>query len=101
MSGFVIVDEEQRFGVKHKERLKQLKKNVDSPDNERHPDSAHAPHVAAGIARYVGDRDAAQGPAGHQTVVAHFHRDLIRTAIEQELARQGQSTSCTTASTRS
>ena len=29
ISGLLIVDEEQRFGVRHKERLKQLKKNVD------------------------------------------------------------------------
>ena len=63
--GLVIVDEEQRFGVKHKERLKQLKKTVDVHQHERHPDPAHTTHVAVGAAGHVGDRDAAQGPAGH------------------------------------
>ena len=61
--GLVMVDEEQRFGVKHKERLKQLKQSVDVISHERHADSAHAAHVAARTARYVGDRNAAQGPA--------------------------------------
>ena len=49
---------------KHKERLKQLKKNVDVMTHERHADPANAAHVAAGPARHVGDRDAAQGSAG-------------------------------------
>ena len=63
--GLLIVDEEQRFGVRHKERLKQIKKNVDVLTMTRHAHPAHAAHVAAGTARHVGDRDAAQGPAGH------------------------------------
>ena len=61
--GLVIVDEEQRFGVKHKERLKQLSKSVDVVSHERHADSAHTAHVVVGAARHVGDRNAAQGPA--------------------------------------
>ncbi len=62
--GLVIVDEEQRFGVKHKERLKQLKKTVDVVSHERHADPSNTTHVVIGTARHVGDRDAAQGPAG-------------------------------------
>ena len=62
--GLVIVDEEQRFGVKHKERLKQLKKTVDRGHHERHADPANTTHVVVGAAGHVGDRDAAQGPAG-------------------------------------
>jgi transcription-repair coupling factor (superfamily II helicase) len=48
--GLVIVDEEQRFGVKHK---------------ERYPDSQNTTHVITGAARHVRDRDAAQGPSRH------------------------------------
>ena len=59
----MIVDEEQRFGVKHKERLKQLKKAVDRDQHERHADPANTTHVVVGAARHVGDRDAAQGSA--------------------------------------
>ena len=61
--GLVIVDEEQRFGVKHKERLKQLKKSGGRDQHERHPDPPNTTHVVTGAARHVGDRDAAQGPA--------------------------------------
>src|SRR5882724_4189081 len=48
--GLMIVDEEQRFGVANKERLKEIRKNVEAPFNE----------------------------------------ELVRTAIENELAREGQ-----------
>ena len=57
------MDEEQRFGVRHKERLKEIKRERGRSDDVRHADSAHAAHVAAGHSRYVRDRDAAQGPA--------------------------------------
>ena len=62
--GLLIVDEEQRFGVTHKERLKEMSRNVDVLTHDGDSDSAHAEHVAGGPAGYVGDRDAAKGPAG-------------------------------------
>ncbi len=40
--GLMIIDEEQRFGVEHKDALKKMKTNVDNPGHERHPDPAHA-----------------------------------------------------------
>ncbi len=63
--GLVIVDEEQRFGVKHKERLKQTQESGGCGHHERHADPANTTYVAAWAARYVGDRDAAQGPPVH------------------------------------
>jgi transcription-repair coupling factor (superfamily II helicase) len=45
--GLLIVDEEQRFGVRHKERLKQMTQERGRADHERHAHSAHAAHVAA------------------------------------------------------
>ncbi len=57
--GLVIVDEEQRFGVKHKERLKQLKKAVDVVTMSATPDPANSTHVVIRTARYVGDRNPA------------------------------------------
>ncbi len=53
--GLVIVDEEQRFGVKHKERLKEMKQKRGCAHHERYADSPHAPHVTAGHPRYVRD----------------------------------------------
>ena len=63
--GLVIVDEEQRFGVKHKERLKQIKKTVDVITMSATPIPRTLHMSLLGLAGYVGDRDAAQGPAGH------------------------------------
>ena len=62
--GLLVVDEEQRFGVRHKERLKEMRKNVDVLTMSAHADSPHASHVAAGLARHVDHRDAAERPAG-------------------------------------
>ena len=60
--GLLVVDEEQRFGVAHKERIKQLRKRVDVLTMTRDPDSAHAEHVARRHPRHVDHRNAAEGP---------------------------------------
>ena len=44
--GLLVIDEEQRFGVKHKERLKQLKTNVDVLTLSATPDTEDAAHVS-------------------------------------------------------
>ena len=45
--GLIVVDEEQRFGVMHKERLKQMRATRRRADALGHADSAHAADVAA------------------------------------------------------
>ena len=40
--GLLVIDEEQRFGVRHKEKLKQLRDHRRLPDPDRHPHPAHA-----------------------------------------------------------
>ena len=60
--GLLVVDEEQRFGVRHKERLKQTEEERGRADDDCDADSAHAAHVAVGTARHVGHRNATQRP---------------------------------------
>ena len=43
--GLLVIDEEQRFGVKHKEKLKQLKDQRGCPDSFGHTDTQDAPYV--------------------------------------------------------
>ena len=62
--GLLIVDEEQRFGVKQKELLRQLKLEGRRAVAVRDADPAHAPDVARRPARHLRDRDAAGGPRG-------------------------------------
>ena len=62
--GLVIVDEEQHFGVAHKERLKALQGRRPCADPDRDADPAHAADGDVGPARPVGDPDPAGRPAG-------------------------------------
>ena len=88
--GLLIVDEEQRFGVRHKERLKEIKKSVDILSLSATP-IPRTLHMAL-----VGLRDMSvietppRDRLSIQTVVAPFSDGIIKTAIEQELDRGGQ-----------
>jgi transcription-repair coupling factor (superfamily II helicase) len=88
--GLLIVDEEQRFGVAHKERLKEMRKNVDALALSATP-IPRTLHMSL-----VGLRDMSlietppRDRLAIQTVVAPFREDLIRSAIENEIARDGQ-----------
>jgi transcription-repair coupling factor (superfamily II helicase) len=88
--GLVIVDEEQRFGVRHKERLKHLRKEVDVLTMSATP-IPRTLHMSL-----VGLRDMSlietppKDRMAIQTVVAGWDDKVIRSAIEQELERGGQ-----------
>jgi transcription-repair coupling factor (superfamily II helicase) len=88
--GLVIVDEEQRFGVRHKERLKQLKKEVDVLTMSATP-IPRTLHMSI-----VGLRDMSlietppKDRMAIQTVVAAWDDDMLRNALEHELDRSGQ-----------
>ena len=60
--GLLVVDEEQRFGVAHKERIKQLKKTGGRADAHRDADPAYPPARLHRAARPLRDRHAAGGP---------------------------------------
>jgi transcription-repair coupling factor (superfamily II helicase) len=88
--GLVVVDEEQRFGVRHKERLKQMRKEVDVLTMSATP-IPRTLHMSM-----VGLRDMSlietppKDRMAIQTVVATFDEKLIKSAIEHELERGGQ-----------
>jgi transcription-repair coupling factor (superfamily II helicase) len=88
--GLVVVDEEQRFGVRHKERLKQLKKEVDVLTMSATP-IPRTLHMSL-----VGLRDMSlietppKDRMAIQTEVAAWDEKLIKSAIERELERGGQ-----------
>jgi len=88
--GLLVVDEEQRFGVRHKERLKQMttKVHVLSMSATPIPRTLHMSLLG------IRDMSVIETPPKDRlaihTVVAHFNPELVRTAIEQELSRGGQ-----------
>ena len=88
--GLLIVDEEQKFGVLHKERLKLLKANVDTLTLSATP-IPRTLHMALMGAR---DMSLINTPPGNRlpikTEVCRFDRDLIREVILREIDRKGQ-----------
>jgi len=88
--GLVIVDEEQRFGVKHKERLKQLKKSVDVITMSATPIPRTLHMSLLGLRDMSVIETPPKDRLSIHTVVAPFQPELIRSAIELELARGGQ-----------
>ena len=88
--GLLIVDEEQRFGVRHKERLKQMRKNVHVLSMSATPIPRTLHMSLLGIRDMSVIETPPKDRLAIHTVVAHFDPDLIRTAIEQELAAGGQ-----------
>lgn len=88
--GLLIIDEEQRFGVEHKERLKRMRVNVDILTMTATP-IPRTLHMAL-----LGLRDISSlttAPLDRRSIVtrvAAYHPELIRKAIYRELNRQGQ-----------
>lgn len=88
--GLLVVDEEQRFGVRHKERLKQLKKEVDVLTMSATPIPRTLHMSLVGLRDMSVIETAPKDRMAIQTVVAPFDEKLIRSAIEHELERSGQ-----------
>jgi len=88
--GLLIVDEEQRFGVKHKEALKQLRYKADalSMTATPIPRTLHMSLVGARDLSIINTPPRNRLPI--ETVVAEYHDDLVKSAIENELDRGGQ-----------
>ncbi len=87
---FLVIDEEQRFGVKHKEKLKRIRANIDVLTMTATP-IPRTLHLSL-----LGIRDIsslATPPLDRRsivTTVCRYDKDLIKKAILRELNRQGQ-----------
>jgi transcription-repair coupling factor (superfamily II helicase) len=88
--GLVIVDEEQRFGVKHKERLKQMKKVVDVISMSATPIPRTLHMSLLGLRDMSVIETPPKDRLAINTVVAPFQPALIQSALELELGRGGQ-----------
>ncbi len=88
--GLVIVDEEQRFGVAHKERLKALKTRVDVLTLTATPIPRTLNMALLGLRDMSTIETPPKNRLAIQTSVVRYSPDVIRSAIELELARKGQ-----------
>lgn len=88
--GLLIIDEEQRFGVRHKEKLKQLRYTIDvlSLTATPIPRTLHMSLLGARDLSIIATPPRNRLPV--ETTVAEFHDDLVKRAIETELDRGGQ-----------
>jgi transcription-repair coupling factor (superfamily II helicase) len=88
--GLVIVDEEQRFGVKHKERLKELKSDVDVLTLTATPIPRT---MQMGLSELRDISTIETAPAGRRSILTHvgaYEEQLVEKAIRREIGRGGQ-----------
>lgn len=88
--GLLIVDEEQRFGVRHKERLKQMRQSIDVLTMSATPIPRTLHMSLVGLRDMSVIETPPKDRMAIQTVVAKFDEKLIRSAVEVELERGGQ-----------
>ncbi len=88
--GLLIIDEEQRFGVAHKEKIKQLKENVDVMTLTATPIPRTLHMSLAGIRDMSVLEEPPVDRTPIQTYVMEYNEEMVREAINRELARKGQ-----------
>ncbi len=88
--GMIIVDEEQRFGVAHKERLKQMRKSVDVLTLTATPIPRTLSMALSGLRDMSVIEEPPSGRMPITTYVCEYDDDIIRDAILRELERDGQ-----------
>lgn len=88
--GLVVVDEEQRFGVMQKERLKDLRKAVDILTMSATPIPRTLQMALGGLRQISLITDPPQGRLPVRTYVIPFKESLLKAAVEREMEREGQ-----------
>ena len=88
--GLLIIDEEQRFGVTHKEKIKKLRENVDVLTLTATPIPRTLHMSLIGIRDMSVLEEAPMDRMPIQTYVMEYDDEMVREAIERELSRDGQ-----------
>ena len=88
--GLLIIDEEQRFGVQHKEKIKKLKENIDVLTLTATPIPRTLHMSLIGIRDMSVLEEAPVDRMPIQTYVMEENDEMVREAIEREISRQGQ-----------
>ncbi len=88
--GLLIIDEEQRFGVTHKEKIKQMKNNVDVLTLTATPIPRTLHMSLIGIRDMSVLEEPPMDRLPIQTYVMEYNEEMVREAIVRELARDGQ-----------
>ena len=88
--GLLIIDEEQRFGVTHKEKIKKMKENVDVLTLTATPIPRTLHMSLIGIRDMSVLEEAPMDRMPIQTYVMEYNEEMVREAISREMARGGQ-----------
>jgi len=88
--GLLVIDEEQRFGVSHKEKIKKMKENVDVLTLTATPIPRTLHMSLVGIRDMSVLEEAPEDRLPIQTYVCEYNDEMVREAISRELARGGQ-----------
>lgn len=88
--GLLIVDEEQRFGVRHKERIKQMRANIDVLTMTATPIPRTLEMAMLGLRDLSVIMTPPPGRLAVNTHLARFKKSTLREGIERELERGGQ-----------
>ena len=88
--GLLIIDEEQRFGVAHKEKIKKLRENIDVLALTATPIPRTLHMSLIGVRDMSVLEEAPQDRMPIQTFVMEYNEELVREAIVRELSRGGQ-----------
>ena len=88
--GLLVIDEEQRFGVTHKEKIKKLKESVDVLTLTATPIPRTLHMSLIGVRDMSILEEAPEDRLPIQTYVLEYNEEMVREAIVRELSRQGQ-----------
>ena len=88
--GLLIIDEEQRFGVTHKEKIKKMRENIDVLTLTATPIPRTLHMSLIGIRDMSVLEEAPMDRMPIQTYVMEYNDEMVREAMERELARGGQ-----------
>ncbi len=88
--GLVVIDEEQRFGVRHKEKLKQLRKTVDVLTLTATPIPRTLSMALGGVRDMSVIDTPPQGRIPIETYLGEYNEEIVQMAVRNEIGRGGQ-----------